>query len=144
MQLELIRYDMNEHRTFGLLMGNGSVLMHTLERPWQGNSQNKSCIPTGKYLVTLAESPKFTPVLGIWLPELHDVPGRSEILIHHGNTVLDSTGCILVGEQRGRLMGEEAVLSSRAAIGRLVRAMAASERPGLPVVVHSIRIRECL
>ena len=31
------------------------------------------------------------------LPELLDVPGRDQILIHAGNYVSDSKGCILVG-----------------------------------------------
>jgi hypothetical protein len=34
------------------------------------------------------------------LPRLLDVPGSSGILIHRGNTKSDSSGCILVGENK--------------------------------------------
>ena len=50
-------------------------------------------IPDGNYSFVMRRSPKFGRVL----PRLVDVPLRSGILIHAGNTVKDTLGCILVG-----------------------------------------------
>lgn len=63
-----------------------------LERPWVNNTKSISCIPEGKYIVNKHYSPTFKECFRIV-----DVPGRSEILIHHGNYVNDTKGCILVG-----------------------------------------------
>ena len=43
------------------------------------------------------------------IPILHDVPGRSQILIHPGNYPKDTLGCILVGSEKD----ENAVYHSR-------------------------------
>lgn len=53
-------------------------------------------IPVGKYTVTMnIRSPRFRR----YLPRLLNVPHRSGILIHEGNTVADTSGCILVGKK---------------------------------------------
>jgi len=65
----------------------------TLELPWLNNQQKISCIPTGTYKVVKRTSPKYGNHFHIL-----DVPGRSFILIHHGNYYSDVLGCILPGE----------------------------------------------
>lgn len=58
------------------------------------------------------------------------VPDRTMILIHAGNFAgdeslghkSDSSGCILVGRDRGKIENQEAVLSSRKALEQLVLA----------------------
>ena len=65
----------------------------TLELPWKDNQQFISCIPKGSYVVDRI------PVDGGKIVfKLRDVPGRTGIDIHIGNTVKDLKGCIAVGE----------------------------------------------
>lgn len=64
----------------------------TLELPWRNNINKISCIPPGTYKAVPRVSEKYGKHFHIL-----DVPGRSFILIHYGNFVSDSTGCILVG-----------------------------------------------
>jgi hypothetical protein len=64
----------------------------TLEKPWISNNRNVSCIPEGVYKVSRHYSPTFKECFHV-----QSVPGRSEILIHPGNFVENSRGCILVG-----------------------------------------------
>jgi hypothetical protein len=47
------------------------------------------------------------------------VPGRTGILIHNGNLVSHTKGCILIGTKSGFLSGKPAVLNSRAAMRKL-------------------------
>ena len=89
------------HSTTGklLLVDNKNNLilqLQTLERPWIFNERKVSCIPTGTYLVKRHNSPKFGECF-----KIQDVKGRSDILIHSGNVVNDTLGCILVGLTSG-------------------------------------------
>ena len=54
----------------------------------------KTAIPAGTYKVTLQYSPRYKKKM----PYLHDVPHFLGILIHSGNTEVDSAGCIIVGK----------------------------------------------
>ena len=78
-------------------------LCDTLEPTWRniGWGKNgrkvagKTAIPEGRYpVVTFTYSKKFEK----WLPLLLGVPMFKGIMIHAGNTVEDTQGCILVGE----------------------------------------------
>ena len=55
-----------------------------------------TCIPKGIYNVIVSFSPKFKRDL----PRLLNVPSFEGILIHAGNTINDTHGCILVGENK--------------------------------------------
>jgi hypothetical protein len=57
----------------------------------------KTAIPAGRYRIVMFNSPKFTPRYNTWVPMLENVPNYSYVLIHRGNTHLDTEGCILVG-----------------------------------------------
>lgn len=72
----------------------------------------ETAIPSGTYEVRIdIVSPKYKAVkwyddlCGGRMPRLMNVPGYDGILIHPGNTALDSYGCILVGRNTvtGRL-----------------------------------------
>jgi len=58
----------------------------------------ETAIPSGVYKVIINMSPKFKRMM----MRLLDVPGFDGILIHGGNTVEDSAGCILVGNAIGQ------------------------------------------
>jgi hypothetical protein len=115
--IELIRFGLFKDRTIGRLIYEGDVF-YTVERPWLDNQQNISCIPTGTYQLGRVNSPKFGP--GTW--EIQDVPNRSNILLHAGNTQNDVSGCLAVGlGVFGQLQG---VSTSRQAIENLYLSLA--------------------
>lgn len=93
----------------GLWIVNKVVLCKTLENPWKDNHRNVSCIPEGTYVLTRTESQRFGRTF-----EISGVPGRTRILVHWGNRVRDTEGCVLLGTKFGQLQGEPAVLASRA------------------------------
>ena len=93
-----------------MLIYDRKVLCHTLEMPWRGNLHNSSCIPSGEYDVIKASSPKFGQVFYI-----KNVPQREGILIHPGNTLKDTSGCILPG----LATDDNGVIQSRLAMDRL-------------------------
>lgn len=88
---ELYRQSDNGVCTLGTLEFDGLTLF-TLEQPWRGNARRVSCIPAGEYLCEMVVSPRFGRVYAV-----RDVPSRSHILFHAGNTAADTQGCILVG-----------------------------------------------
>ena len=86
----LNRHTSSLFSTFGVILSGNRVLCHTLELPWRHNAQEISCIPAGDYPVVLSNSNRFGPVF-----RLKDVPGREGILIHVGNYLHETRGCIL-------------------------------------------------
>lgn len=68
---------------------------------------SKTAIPRGTYKITLnVVSPKYSKkkiyqdICKGHVPRLLNVPGYEGVLIHIGNTADDSSGCILVGENK--------------------------------------------
>lgn len=110
MKLTLYRCIMTPTETFGILVGeNGVPLCLMLEEPWRNNEKNHSCIPAGTYNCI----PNIGKKKG-W--RLENVPGRSDILIHAGNTVMDTEGCILPGKSFGYVDDLPAVMESGSAM----------------------------
>ena len=126
--LKLTRYEQIEDTTFGALTFAGLEL-HTLEDAWRNNAPQISCIPPGVYTIQRVVSPHFGLVF-----EVLNVPGRSHILIHSGNTRDDTRGCILLGMKRGRLQNKPAVFSSRIALGQFMNALSPVENATLEIV----------
>ncbi len=107
--LKLKRTTQNSKVTLGVLFISTNV--KTLELPWRNNEKNISCIPAGRYKAVLHNSPKFGRCI-----KLLDVPERTDILIHAGNTTDDTEGCIIVGSEHI----DNAVMSSRVALNKLL------------------------
>lgn len=100
--------------TYGCFMIDNFPVCWTYELPWLGNVINKSCIPVGSYDVIKAVSPRFGDCF-----HLSKVPGRSGILIHPGNDITDTRGCILPGLDITPI----GVIHSRKAMDRLLDAL---------------------
>lgn len=108
MKLTLKRRFLGETYTIGSLFIYGQYFCDTLEdkvRDINRNGrfdsgetkvQNETAIPYGTYHVVVNLSPKFKRNL----PRLLDVPSFDGVLIHRGNTDKDSSGCVLVGENK--------------------------------------------
>jgi hypothetical protein len=78
--------------TIGILNFYG-FRCYTLEPPWLDNKKSVSCIPAGTYKARKHVSPRFGKCIAI-----DNVVDRSHILIHVGNFVSQTEGCILVGD----------------------------------------------
>ena len=92
MELQLVRYCYGPDHVAGLLkFGDQSVW--TLECPWRDNQVFTSCCPDGTYPLVAFDSPDHA---NCWV--VTPVPGRTGILIHVGNKVEDTQGCILIGQ----------------------------------------------
>jgi len=110
MSIILNRFYSDLTMTRGVIRMGSHIICHTLELPWLRNEKNVSCIPEGIYPCWKAKSEKFGDVFYI-----DHVFNRSGILIHSGNTIRDTRGCILVGLDCDLL----SVLQSRLAMQRL-------------------------
>lgn len=88
--------------TYGVLLYNNLPRMFTLELPDLGNHQDKSCIPLGTYTAEVVHDHTTNKgmVIDTTLKVL-DVPSRTGILFHIGNSVRDTSGCILLGMEVG-------------------------------------------
>lgn len=107
-QVEIVRLEDSTNGTLGALRVRGRVLCCTLEPPSLDNRQFVSSIPAGEYHCQRTHSQRFGNTF-----EVRNVPGRSRILFHPGNTVEDTSGCVLLGRHFGSLQGRRAVLRSR-------------------------------
>lgn len=121
----LFRTITSDQGTEGILATDG-FFCKTLELPWRENKRNMSCIPTGKYIVKIRQSPKYGSIY--WIT---NVPNRSYILIHSGNFAGDVNkgfkthvnGCILLGKDHGFLYEQRAILNSRITVNAFMRFM---------------------
>jgi hypothetical protein len=142
MRLKLERKYFKDNYTIGNLYIDDQFFCNTLEDKNRDLNKNgrfdngemkvygETCIPFGKYKVTINMSPKF----GRELPRLIDVPSFEGVLIHRGNTAEDSAGCILVGENK--VTGK--VLNSTPYEERLVKVIKEAITHGEEVTVEIV------
>ena len=94
--LLIIRETFTDVSTIGNLYLDGEWLCDTLENPYLNNQRNISCIPEGQYKVRLRTARESATKDYLHLL-VQEVPDRSLILFHSGNTAKDTRGCVLVG-----------------------------------------------
>ena len=103
MNLLLKRIALKPDYTIGRLYIDGQYFCDTLEDAVREEKiVGKTAILAGTYQVIVNRSPKFKRDL----PLLLGVPNFEGIRIHRGNTAKDTSGCILVGENKvkGKLL----------------------------------------
>lgn len=119
MKLLLKRIARKSTYTIGKLYVDNVYFCDTLEDPDRGLTSkmsldqikskkvySKTAIPTGTYSIDMnTVSPTFknrswAKPWGGKLPRLQNVPGYDGVLIHVGNTASDTSGCILVGQNK--------------------------------------------
>lgn len=105
---KLKRIAENKDGTFGVLIDGDVPFSLTCEDRWRDNKKNISCIPYGSYICKRVKSSRFGNTF-----EITDVPNRTHILFHTGNTELNTHGCILIGERFEYYIDRVAVLSSK-------------------------------
>ena len=120
----------------GRLSLDGHYLCDTLEPPSHGLTSStvpktirdikrlgRSAIPAGDYRLVLGYSPRFSPrpfykaCGGGLVPRLLNVSGFEGVLIHCGNTVVDTCGCVIVG----RRADASTLVESQKTYSRLMR-----------------------
>ncbi len=108
----LRRVSWTPNETYGnLIRWDGFPICVTLEDPWRENMTGESCIPEGCYNATPYSAPTYGKTWQI------QVPRRSAILIHAGNTEDNTRGCILLGSTWGERSKLD-ILASKTAVKR--------------------------
>lgn len=107
LELTLVRDQRRECCTGTLFVRdeNGDIIFfcNTLEHiTREVKIKGKTGIPHGTYEIEFAPSQKFKKVM----PYLRNVPNFTGIMIHPGNTLKDTQGCILVGKAFGTALVE--------------------------------------
>lgn len=129
--LDIIRLESGKSGILGVLRFDRKILsnIYTLELPYKDNRPFVSCIPGGHYKAKLTQSP--TKGLAI---EILNVPGRTHILFHVGNTINDLKGCIAIGSHVGDdivnskgLISKRGLVRSKDALDRLLKLLAAED-----------------
>lgn len=142
MEIKIKRVAKKADYTIGHLYVDGQYVCDTIEDTDRGLSQqmpleeiqrikvkDRTAIPTGQYRVSLdVRSPKYSNfarypwarAINGCVPRLLNVAGYEGILIHVGNTAADTSGCIIVGENK--VVGK--VINSTATFNKLYAMMA--------------------
>jgi len=106
--VEIIRLEEDfQYGTFGKMRINKQVFCETLEPADNENAQNISSIPAQQYICKRIDSPKYSDTF-----EITNVPERSHVLFHPGNTRSHTRGCVMLGQYVGKLKELRAVINS--------------------------------
>ena len=100
----LTRFISTDYGTFGKL-AVGDKTFYTVEKPWQNNAPEISCVPDGNYTLTPHNSKKYGNVLCMINEDIgvthfkEPNSKRFACLIHVANYEKDVLGCIGLGEK---------------------------------------------
>lgn len=105
----------------GAVMRDCFGLEDRYREPGEPKVPGKTCIPCGRYRITIERSPRLSELAGhdVFTPRLHDVPNFDGILLHPGNFERDTLGCPMPGMSFGedggpnRMMVSESVKAYR-------------------------------
>lgn len=122
----LQRTETSDEGTFGVLTAGG-LSLHTGELPNRNNENDLSCIPAGVYQCALTFSNHFKRALYLVL----HTDGRAGVRIHAANLMGDRKkgfisqllGCIALGERRGLIGNQKAILVSQSALRKFQKEM---------------------
>lgn len=142
MEIKIKRVAKKADYTIGHLYVDGQYVCDTIEDTDRGLTQqmpleeiqrikvkDRTAIPSGQYRVALGiKSPKYSnfarypwaKAINGCVPRVLNVAGYEGILIHVGNTAEDTSGCIIVGENK--VVGK--VINSTATFNKLYAMMA--------------------
>ena len=113
MNLILNRILVNENGCFGNLHFEGNAIFSavTLERVEEGLEAEKGLrVPPGEYSLIRHDSPKFPHTYKLYNDQ---VPASREILIHIGNYLEDTNGCILLASSANGMSNATMILGSK-------------------------------
>ena len=134
MILRLERPELHPAYTVGRLYVDGNSECWVLEdtvRPEGEKVAGATAIPFGTYAVILDHSQRF----GRTMPHILDVPNFEGVRIHAGNTVADTSGCLLVGMARAGA----SVFHSRLAFDELMKKLIAAKAFGDTITLETVR-----
>lgn len=130
MKIEIKREIFGKTYTAGTMNVDGKKLCDTLEPhaiDWtkEEKTPGKTAIPAGTYKLEMCYSPKFKTRM----PYIVGVPHFEGIMIHVGNSVRETRGCVLVGERTF----PSVLTHSRNALNRLLELL--DKRIGETIIV---------
>jgi hypothetical protein len=130
----LERFAYTHWGTFGKITV-GDKSWFTIERPWNNNEPNISCIPTGVYALWPARFNK-----GDYeVYEILNVPGRTEVKIHIATTMDDVLGCVGLGKALGFYRDKWCVIHNKAAFNEFMDECKANPDECKSIVIRDFR-----
>ena len=134
--LYLRRISMSDQGTFGVLLDGHRPICLTIELPYRNNLRGISSIPSGCYSCKRDLKGKHKHY------RIDDVPHRTNIEFHEGNTVDDLKGCIALGKAFGTLEGKLAVLHSEDAFKVFHRTL--KDEEGFALIIEDCYLKEVI
>lgn len=111
----ITRYESSPDGVLGKVVTDSGLQLYSLEREWKNNEQDVSCIPSGVYKCSIVDSPHHGKVYGV-----HEVPNRTNVLIHSANWIRQLQGCLALGNATGVVLGINGIMGSRDAVARFM------------------------